>query len=60
MYFQRSLVVATTVSDANDRAAFFATVYSASALLTILLQISATGKSEEQWFMGIYKERQSE
>ena len=43
MYFQRSLVVASVVKDSNSRAAFFATVYSMSALVTILLQMFATG-----------------
>ncbi|KAG1680409.1 hypothetical protein FOA52_015500 [Chlamydomonas sp. UWO 241] len=44
MYFQRSLVVALAVSDTNARTAFFARVYSASALATIVLQMFATGR----------------
>ena len=43
MYFQRSLVVATVVKSSNGRAAFFATVHSASAFVIILLQVFATG-----------------
>ncbi|GAX79612.1 hypothetical protein CEUSTIGMA_g7053.t1 [Chlamydomonas eustigma] len=43
MYFQRSLVVASVVKDSNNRTAFFASVYSLSALVTIMLQMFATG-----------------
>ena len=44
MYFQRTLVVSTLVKDANSRSTFFASVYSASALVIIVLQVLATGK----------------
>jgi AAA family ATP:ADP antiporter len=44
MYFQRSLVVAASIKDSNERTAFFAQVYSLSALAVIALQLLATGR----------------
>lgn len=44
MYFQRSLVVAASITDSNERTAFFAQVYSLSAVAIIVLQLLATGR----------------
>ena len=44
MYFQRSLIIASSIKDSNERTQFFAQVYSLSALAVIILQICATGR----------------